>query len=80
MDALKLYSLKTLPQFDTSVEKRPAKRPKIQIAQKNAVEYICESCKEPIFLSTNDLVHCDNCDNRIVSKTTNNKSRTYEAV
>lgn len=80
MDALKLYSLKTLPLFEPAVEKRPVKRPKLQIVEKNSIQYICESCKQPIFLSTNDLVHCDNCDNRIVSKAANNKARTYDAV
>lgn len=80
MDALKLYSLKTLPQFEPSVQKRPVKRPKLQIVEKNTIQYICDNCSKPVFLSNNDLVQCDNCDNRIVSKTANSKPRTYNAV
>jgi DNA-directed RNA polymerase subunit RPC12/RpoP len=80
MDALKLYSLKTLPQFEPAVKKRPAKRPKLQIVKKNTIQYICDSCSNPVFLANNDLVQCDSCDNRIVSKTANSKPRTYEAV
>jgi len=80
MDALKLYSLKTLPLFEPAVEKRPVKRPKLQIVEKNSIQYICDNCSKPVFLANNDLVQCDSCDNRIVSKAPNNKARTYDAV
>ena len=80
MDALKLYSLKTLPSFEPIVEKRPVKRIKLQTVQKNTIEYICDNCSKPVFLGNNDLVQCDSCDNRIVSKTANSKARSYDAV
>ena len=49
MDALKLYSLKTLPSFEPIVEKRPVKRIKLQAVQKNTIEYRDKDCFEKYY-------------------------------
>ena len=80
MNALKLYRVTTLPAFEPEIQKRPVKRAKVQPEAQNTVQYICEGCNSEVYLGVHDAVQCTQCDNRIVCKISNKKSRVYKAV
>ena len=80
MDALALYSLKQLPKEKTVVKKRPSKRVKLQEQTANTIQYRCQYCGGSVYLSSEDIVQCNSCDNRIVEKVSTKVVKTYNAV
>ncbi len=80
MNALALYRLTTVPEEEKSVAKQPLKKQKLTEPSVESIQYICKNCKNPVFLTSEDIVQCHTCQYRIVTKLASTTSKTYQAV
>ena len=80
MNALALYNLTSIPEQQPVIRERPVKKQRIQTKAIESVKYICVNCREPVYLSAEDVIQCTHCENRIVAKLSTSVTKTYQAV